>query len=64
MFLMAQRRLFLTATPRIFGKRRKNAIDDEDIPLLASMDDASLYGPVVYRLSPAEAAPPPRRRHR
>ena len=43
--LPARRRLFLTATPRLLGG------DGE----VASMDDAALYGPVVYRLPRGEA---------
>jgi len=43
--LPARHRLFLTATPRLLGG------DGE----VASMDDAALYGPVVYRLPRGEA---------
>ncbi|MEV7027532.1 DEAD/DEAH box helicase family protein, partial [Kitasatospora sp. NPDC093558] len=48
----ARRRLYMTATP-------KNVADPEDNRELtcevASMDDMSLYGPVVYRISLAES---------
>lgn len=52
--IAARRRLFLTATPRAFGwleqeRAREHGGD------LASMDDASLFGRVVYRLSFGEA---------
>ncbi|MEU5874123.1 Helicase associated domain protein [Glycomyces sp. NPDC047369] len=43
--LPARRRLYLTATPRLYGG------DAEAV----SMDDASVYGPVAYRLPFAEA---------
>ena len=55
-FISAERRLFLTATPRLYAKRTAAAGDDDDVaPLSASMDDESLYGRVVYRLSHGDA---------
>ncbi|MFJ8186630.1 hypothetical protein [Streptomyces sp. NPDC096105] len=42
----AARRLYMTATPRII---------DSDDSVLASMDDESLYGPVVYCLDTGDA---------
>ncbi|MFC4469275.1 Helicase associated domain protein [Streptomyces xiangluensis] len=48
--LPARHRLYMTATFRKF-ERRGTEPDVE----VASMDDQSLYGPVVYRLSMAEA---------
>ncbi|MGN9796227.1 DEAD/DEAH box helicase family protein [Streptomyces sp. OZ13] len=54
--LPAHHRLYMTATPRVFdheavnsGRRRAPECE------IASMDDLSLYGPVVYRISLAEA---------
>ncbi|WOX19889.1 DEAD/DEAH box helicase [Streptomyces solicathayae] len=51
--LPARHRLYMTATPRIFDEKSGShvAIGCE----VASMDDHSLYGPVVYRISLAEA---------
>ncbi|WP_274565135.1 DEAD/DEAH box helicase [Streptomyces spiramyceticus] len=51
--LPARRRLYMTATPRVFDEKTGShvAIGCE----VASMDDHSLYGPVVYRISLAEA---------
>ncbi|WP_405008558.1 Helicase associated domain protein [Kitasatospora purpeofusca] len=46
----ARYRLYLTATPRIWNGRRGITIEP-----IASMDDISLYGPVAYRYSLAEA---------
>ncbi|WP_240659621.1 DEAD/DEAH box helicase [Streptomyces sp. WAC 01529] len=57
--LPADRRLYLTATPRVADYRA--VADDKDDGsysgpvLLASMDDEQVFGPVVYRLSLAEA---------
>ncbi|MBT2391453.1 Helicase associated domain protein [Streptomyces sp. ISL-1] len=49
----ARHRLYMTATPRIFDPLKGTAARPECE--VASMDDLSLYGPVVYRLSLAEA---------
>lgn len=54
--LPAHHRLYMTATPRVFdheavSKGLRPAPECE----IASMDDLSLYGPVVYRISLAEA---------
>ena len=57
-FLSARRRLFLTATPRIYDGIKAGASDDDDdgaVPLVASMDDPAMYGRYVYRLSHADA---------
>ncbi|MFJ2629953.1 Helicase associated domain protein [Streptomyces sp. NPDC087532] len=55
--LPADRRLYLTATPRVADPWA--AEDDEEAQggptLVASMDDERVFGPVVYRLSLAEA---------
>ena len=50
----ARRRLFMTATPRIFTQRRRhsNALAELEI---ASMDNPDLFGPVFHHLSFAEA---------
>ncbi|EOD34516.1 hypothetical protein EMIHUDRAFT_228469 [Emiliania huxleyi CCMP1516] len=51
-FLPARRRLFLTATPKLIGEKRD--ADGALIPA-GSMDDESLFGRHVYRLSYGEA---------
>jgi predicted helicase len=57
----AVRRLYLTATPRIWQERpapaevRDGVRDRLPKELAASMDDKSIFGPVVYRLSLADA---------
>jgi superfamily II DNA or RNA helicase len=51
--LPARHRLYMTATPRIFDE--KAGSQASPTCEVASMDDHSLYGPVVYRISLAEA---------
>lgn len=57
----AQRRLYMTATPRVWGledptsKRRKKPTGLGIAETLASMDDPTIYGPVVYQLGLADA---------
>ena len=53
-FLKSARRLYMTATPRIYGDRAKRKADQEDLTL-ASMDDLNLYGPEFHRLGFGEA---------
>ncbi|MCF7547150.1 DEAD/DEAH box helicase [Pseudonocardia sp. WMMC193] len=53
-FLRATRRLYMTATPRIFDENVK-AKADEVSAELASMDDEAVYGPEFHRLSFGEA---------
>jgi predicted helicase len=50
----ATKRLFLTATPRLF-QRQGAAAEGDDVELAASMDDVASYGEVVYRLAHGEA---------
>ncbi|WP_256107385.1 DEAD/DEAH box helicase, partial [Streptomyces sp. ODS05-4] len=57
----ARRRLYLTATPRIWQERPAEYEVGEGVrealpqELAASMDDESVFGPVLYRLSLASA---------
>ncbi|MEU9383583.1 Helicase associated domain protein [Streptomyces sp. NPDC048279] len=48
----AARRLYLTATPRIWDA---GADQDEDTEAVASMDDEAVFGPVAYRLTLSDA---------
>ncbi|WP_267246159.1 DEAD/DEAH box helicase [Streptomyces sp. PR69] len=48
----ARRRLYLTATPRIWDA---DADRDGDAETVASMDDETLFGPVAYRLTLSDA---------
>nr|WP_024126847.1 DEAD/DEAH box helicase [Streptomyces sp. F2]AHE39611.1 Helicase [Streptomyces sp. F2] len=49
----AHKRLYLTATPRIWSAGEPG--DDEDDSLVASMDNPNLYGDTCFRLPLAEA---------
>ena len=48
------KRLYMTATPRIYGDRAKRRAN-EDRVMLASMDDEGVYGPEFHRLGFGEA---------
>ena len=47
--LRAKKRLYMTATPRIFSEKSKGKAREADAAL-ASMDDESVYGPEFHRL--------------
>ncbi|MDA8119537.1 MAG: DEAD/DEAH box helicase family protein [Gammaproteobacteria bacterium] len=53
-FLKARKRLYMTATPRIYTDGTKTKAR-EDNAILCSMDDPALYGPEFYRLGFGEA---------
>ena len=48
-FIASKRRLYMTATPRIYGDRARRKANDSQL-VLASMDDETLYGPEFHRL--------------
>lgn len=48
------RRLYMTATPRLFNDNTKDAAREKDA-VLCSMDDEDLYGPVFHRIGFGEA---------
>ncbi|MGI5829547.1 MAG: type ISP restriction/modification enzyme, partial [Bradymonadia bacterium] len=48
--ILAKRRLYMTATPRLYGEDAKDRARGEDV-VLCSMDDVALYGDVFYSLS-------------
>jgi predicted helicase len=53
-YLQAKKRLYMTATPRVFGEDvRRKASDAEAI--LADMNDEALYGPEFHRLGFGDA---------
>ncbi|KGN29914.1 hypothetical protein N802_10215 [Knoellia sinensis KCTC 19936] len=53
-YIKAAKRLYMTATPRLFDpKVKEKATNNEAV--LVSMDDESLYGPVLHRLGFGEA---------
>ena len=45
--VMGAKRLYMTATPRIYGEKAKSKADDENVAL-ASMDDETTYGPLFF----------------
>lgn len=50
-FIAGDKRLYMTATPRIYGDAaRRRAKDDDSFTTLASMDDERVYGPELHRL--------------
>ena len=53
-FIKSKKRLYMTATPRIFADSTKSKAQEHDATL-CSMDDTSLYGPVFHRLGFGEA---------
>lgn len=48
-FIKAKKRLYMTATPKIYGEAVKSKAKEAAAALI-SMDDESLYGPVFHRL--------------
>lgn len=53
-FLKAKKRLYMTATPRIFSDDSKSRADTHDA-VLCSMDDKNLYGEEIHRLGFGQA---------
>jgi len=49
-FIKGKRRLYMTATPRIYGENAKRKADDEFIEL-CSMDDEATFGPEFHHLT-------------
>ena len=54
-FIRAERRLYMTATPRIYGEAPRKQEAEGRIAQLYSMDDEQLYGPVLYTFTFNEA---------
>lgn len=53
-FIPAKKRLYMTATPRLFNESSKAKADLNDA-VLCSMDDEKLYGKEIYRLGFGQA---------
>ncbi|GAB3903262.1 DEAD/DEAH box helicase family protein [Larkinella knui] len=53
-FIQAKKRLYMTATPRLFNDDSKSRAAQYDA-LLCSMDDVTLYGEEIYRIGFGEA---------
>ena len=52
--IRANKRLYMTATPRLYAAAAKKKAEANDV-VLASMDDESVYGPEFHRLGFAQA---------
>ncbi|MDE0112078.1 MAG: DEAD/DEAH box helicase family protein [Albidovulum sp.] len=52
--IRAERRLYMTATPKVYAESARNRAG-ELAAALCSMDDEKLYGPVLYEIGFAEA---------
>ena len=48
--IKSEKRLFMTATPRIYTQRLRREAGVQDVEV-ASMDDKAVFGPVLHRLS-------------
>ena len=53
-FLRGAKRLYMTATPRVFGDEAKRRAADADA-VLADMNDQAVYGPELHRLGFGDA---------
>ena len=53
-YIAAARRLYMTATPRLFDEKTKDKASDHSAEV-ASMDDEGVYGPEFHRLGFGEA---------
>ncbi|MFC2640437.1 MAG: DEAD/DEAH box helicase [Propionibacterium acidifaciens] len=53
-YLPADKRLYMTATPRIYGEEAKRKAEDQSA-LITSMDDETTFGPEFHRLGFGEA---------
>ncbi len=51
-YVHSRRRLYMTATPKVFGvEARKQAADDPEDVVIYSMDDEKVFGPTFYEIS-------------
>ena len=53
-FIRGTKRLYMTATPRIYGDTAKASAERDNVAL-CSMDDAALYGPLLFVLTFSDA---------
>lgn len=53
-FIKSKRRLYMTATPRLYTDEARKKAEESDA-VLCSMDDVSLYGDEIYRIGFGEA---------
>ncbi len=53
-FIKSKKRLYMTATPRLYDENSKSKAKEEEA-ILCSMDDESIYGQEIYRIGFGEA---------
>jgi predicted helicase len=53
-FIDSKKRLYMTATPRLYGEESKSKAEQSSA-VLCSMDDEKLYGPEIYRIGFGQA---------
>lgn len=53
-FIKARKRIYMTATPRLYSDETKTKADQNDA-ILCSMDDEAIYGHEIYRIGFGEA---------
>jgi predicted helicase len=53
-YVNAAKRLYMTATPRVYGDQAKSKAAEGDV-LVASMDDESTFGPIFHELAFGDA---------
>lgn len=53
-FIKARKRIYMTATPRLYSDETKTKADQNDA-ILCSMDDEAIYGAEIYRIGFGEA---------
>ncbi len=53
-FIQGKKRIYMTATPRLYDPKAKDKAAQEDV-ILCSMDDESIYGEEMYRIGFGEA---------
>ena len=54
-FIKAKKRLYMTATPKLYSDDAKGKITQKEEAYLCSMDDVLLYGEEIYRIGFGEA---------
>jgi len=53
-FINAKKRMYMTATPRLYKESAKRTAEEKDV-ILCSMDDKKIYGDEIYRIGFGES---------
>ncbi len=51
----ARKRVYMTATPRIYDDKAKRKAREQSVSYISSMDDEEMFGPTAYEITFAEA---------